>query len=90
MEIELPKIPENIIKFAEAVRKAANENGIEKFHGKLKPKFKLRLDLDERFNGEVRIDFSNTDGRGRPANNLNIEMDASIKHTISSTPESYS
>ena len=90
MKIEMPEVPENHIEFAKAVKKAADEFGIEKLSVTYRPAFENRLELDRRFNGDMKIHYSSVDGRCRPASNLSIELDTRLTQTIIHTPESCS
>lgn len=83
------ELPENHIDFAKAVAVAAREHGIEKFTLEYCPEFD-GADTALTFWGKLKVHFSSTDGRGRPADNLKISYETNLEHVISSTPESFS
>ncbi len=80
------EIPESHVMFAKEIAFSARKHGIEKFTLEYKPKF----DTDNAaltFWGTLKVFFSSTDGRGRPANNLRISYETSLDHVVSPTPE---
>ena len=87
-KFEMPEIPEFHAQFANEVAEAARKYGVEQFSMAYTPDFDSRL--AHSINGTLRINFSKADGRGRPANNLSITLDTTLKMTISATPESCS
>lgn len=81
-----PNIPENIIQFAKDVAEIARKHDVSKFNLTFTPSFEQKL-LNYT-HGELTINFSSIDGRGRPANNLSIELATTLKMSITSTSES--
>lgn len=83
-----PQIPESYKIFARAIKEASKSTGIESFTVKFKPNFGTQHSANTNINGEVEINYRSTDGRGRPAENLIIEMDSKIQCRIIETKES--
>lgn len=81
-----PEIPDNYVLFAKDMAESARKYGIESFTMIFKPDFDNRM--SHSIDGTLKIHFSKADGRGRPANNLSIAVDTSLRLAISATPES--
>ncbi len=87
-KFEAPEIPEFHALFAKDVAEAAKKHGIDRFTLEYRPNYSLRH--NHSIHGNLKIHFSSADGRGRPANNLSIQLETSLIMTISETPESSS
>ena len=87
------EIPESHMAFASAVAKLAKENFIESFEMTYRPhsthnggqQWDRQLVV-----GDATIRFSDRDGRGRPCENLSIEVSSRTCHQIKRTDESFS
>jgi hypothetical protein len=90
MKIEALEIPQNHIDFAYMIKEAADKCGIEKVTVYYTPEMSTRLQCDNRFSGDMKIHYTNIDGRHRPANNLVLTFDTKQTKVLSSTPESFS
>jgi hypothetical protein len=87
-EITPPSIPDKVSEFAKAVAKLANEYGIDEFRMNLKP-HRRKMELDRRIHGDMHVVFSASDGRGRPCQNLSIQLQANFTVQIVENPESF-
>lgn len=87
---EAPEIPQAHIKFAKAVAAVANEHGMNRFSMTYRPDFISSIKMPSMLRGELKINYSAADGRGRPYHNLKIVLDSSLTIDIVSTPESCS
>lgn len=90
--IKPPEVPENWTTFARQVADIAIANGIDRFEMSFEPNFnqKYSVNSDHRLRGDLKIEFSNRDGRGRPCQNLAIHLEAYLTHHIVQNPESWS
>lgn len=85
-----PEIPDSQVAFAKAVAAIAESHGIDRFSMTFRPKFEDRLKQDSRISGDLKIQFSATDGRGRPCRGLSIRLETNLELVIESNPESFS
>ena len=87
-----PKIQETHIAFAKAAANLAAAHGIDRFEMTFRPKFEDRIGqkYDRRVHGEMKINFADVDGRGRPCRNLSIDLVANLSLPIDCNPESSS
>ena len=88
--ITVPEIPQAQQDFALAVSKLATEHGIDRFEMSFRPNFTEWIKQDHRIHGDMRIQFSAVDGRGRPAFGLTIELDTKLTCTLCHPPSSCS
>lgn len=87
---ESPQIPADFVAFAHAVADIAEANAIDTFTLKFKPDFMERGLEDPRSEyGEITINYTKRDDRGRPCKNLNIWFDAHVRLPLISTASSY-
>jgi len=85
------KLPDGCEAFARAAAALAEAHGIEKFEMTMKPKFgRDDFDAKKTFNGDIRVTFWQTDGRGRPSRNIRVRYEASVEVAVEYTPESFS
>ncbi len=89
MKIETTGLPVGIIEFAKTLAASAKGNGIKSFTTKIELDRDM-YDLDRSFNGNLTINFSAKDGRGRPCDNLSVSLDTHLTQSIVYTPESCS
>lgn len=89
--LQAPDIPETHVAFAKAVAALADGCGIERFQLTFRPHWHgLReMERGQHINGDLRIDYHSTDGRGRPCRNLAITLTATLVQHIEKTPESF-
>lgn len=85
-----PEIPQQQVEFAKAVAKIATEHGIDNFTMSYRPDREQRQAASGHRHSDLKIQFSSVDGRGRPCQNLSINLEASLKLVIKSTPQSCS
>lgn len=76
-------LPESYLEFARKVAELAEANGIKTCQIKIIPNFadKYRIP-DVSLHGEVTINCSFVDSRGRPDKKLQIFLNASVNHTL--------
>lgn len=81
-----PSIPDAHVAFAKAVA-----SGIRRFRLTYEPTFEqgLTMGRGHYLRGELRIDYSSTDGRGRPCQSLAITAEATLVHSIIKEAESF-
>lgn len=72
MNVTPPEIQDKHAAFAKAVAAVADAHGVERF------KLTFRPHYDPRIEGELAINYSAVDGRGRPARSLVISMTANL------------
>jgi hypothetical protein len=89
MKFEALEIPQNHIDFANMIKEAADKCGIETVSVSYVPEMSTRNEVDDRFSGDMKIHYSNVDGRKRPANNLVLMFDTKQTKVLSETPESF-
>lgn len=82
-------LPDSYINFAKAVGALAASHGITTAQVKITPNWRDG-ETAQRLHGEVTINYSSKDGRGRPCDNLWIALSANLNVPIISTPESSS
>lgn len=88
VNITPPAIPFTHTAFAAAVAQAAEKHGIKRFNMTYEPVYTGKLQSGQRINGDLKINYSSRDGRGRPCTNLSISLDTRLTHEIVTTPES--
>ena len=83
------KIPPTYVAFAKEVAALAEKNGISTCQIKLTPSWR---DGEEaaRLHGDVTINYSSKDGRGRPCVNLDVFVNATTHLQVVANPESSS
>lgn len=89
--LQLPQLPENYVKFAEAIAAVADSHGIKEF----KMNFPIHYsdDLDRfakghQIKGNIDVYYSSTDQRGRPSRTLTMGYNADVRCFILDEPES--
>ena len=90
LDVDPVTIPASHAIFAKAVAEIADTHGMSKFTMTYNPKWNSGNDADRRISGEMRINYTNVDRRGRPCRNLSIDCDASLSLSIERNEESYS
>ena len=87
--IPTPKLPEGYTAFAKSIKDLAVLNNIDNFVLSIKPKYQDGL-YTQGFSvhGEVKIHYWQTDGRGRPSENLRLIFDGSHTVELIKNPES--
>ena len=87
LSVTPPEIPGAALEFAKEIAAIAKSHDIKSFT------MTVRLHSavgEQRFHGDLRTRYSAYDGRGRPCDNLSVEVDTVVRHDISSTPSSSS
>ena len=84
-----PTIPAGCEAFAKAAAALAEAHGIERFDMTMRPKFE-RDDYDSKrsLNGDIKVAFWQTDGRGRPSRNIRVSYECRVEIATEYTPES--
>lgn len=83
-----PQIPSSMVAFAQAVADIAEQYGIDKFTIAMRPDFDTRMKMDRRIDGNLKVHFSASDGRGRPCRGLAISLESRLELVLESNPES--
>jgi hypothetical protein len=83
--ITAPTIPASYINFAKALGALADSHGIKAAQIKITPDWK---DDARHINGDVLINYSSKDGRGRPCVNLDIYLNTHTTLAVVDNPPS--
>lgn len=86
-------IPANCIEFVEALSEMAKQLKIKKFSLKLDPSYERHdhtIPYNERIHGDLTINYSAEDGRGRPRYQINIMATTTSIVDIADQPDSSS
>lgn len=90
IELETIKLPDKLVAFANGLAKLAAEHEIDRVDLTISPTWNgVAGDRDFKY-GDIKIAYSQVDGRGRPGINLTITVEAGLTHKIVYTPESCS
>ena len=91
LSVKAPTIPKSHADFARELASLADKYGMDKFTMTYRPKFDhgSKNELDRRINGEMKINYSSVDGRGRPCRNLQVRCDASFSIQVEENQASY-
>lgn len=84
-----PTIPDEHIQFAKAVADLAEAGGIDCFSLKYKPDYHYNHSDPRSVHGEITINYTKRDQRGRPSKNLDIYFDCHVTLPIIQTESSY-
>jgi hypothetical protein len=87
-----PKVPDSHVAFAKMVAELAVGHGIDRFEMTFRPKWNCLSTgerPDPRIHGDMKIVFSDSDGRGRPCRNLAINLVTYLALEIESNPTSH-
>jgi hypothetical protein len=84
-----PQLPPGCEAFAKAAAALAEAHGIERFDMIMRPAFE-RDDYESKrsLNGEIKVSFWQTDGRGRPSRNIRVRYEAAIEIAVEYSEES--
>lgn len=90
MNASLPTIPPSLEGFAKASAALAESHGIKRFEMTVEVAYSdVSMFFPEVYHtGDVKVIFSSTDGRGRPAINLAVHYNAHMRLALQTTPES--
>lgn len=86
-EITAPTIPASYISFAKAIAALAESHGIKACQLKITPDW---ADNARHIHGDVQINYSSKDGRGRPCVNLDVYLNTVTTLPIIDEPQSFS
>lgn len=88
MELKSLNIPTKFEDFSKAVAALADAHGIKVFTMSIKPEF-LDFPIDQHVSGDLLINYSSKDGRGRPRKKLTMQLDARLTHYLQNDPDSF-
>lgn len=80
-----PSIPQSYVNFAKALAALADSHGIKTAQIKITPDWQ---DEARNIHGDVQINYSSKDGRGRPCVNLDIYLNTHTRLAVVTNPES--
>ncbi len=86
--IQNPAIPPCYVNFAKACAALAESHGIKSFQLKITPSWRDPSPENVRVHGDIQINYTAMDGRGRPCANLAVYLTTNTQVDIVSTPSS--
>ncbi len=88
IELDGPVLPDKLIEFAKGVAKLAAETGVDRVDLVIRPSWRGICGVRDKLYGEVKIAYWQTDGRGRPSENLRVSVVSTMDHSVIYTPSS--
>lgn len=86
--IQNPIIPDAYANFAKACAALAESHGIKSFMLKITPDWRDPMPQNVSIHGDVQINYTANDGRGRPCTNLNVYLTTNTQLGVIREPES--